>query len=203
MSRKYFAAPKRNTCLTASFNLSPNRCQYTRNKNKSFLTAVSSPLLREGQSGRSSRPSRPLSAVQPPASHSSSRETDQHSRASPSGPALQSLQTSRLDVDWKAWMNRNVTSLLVADCPPFLLAESQRWPEVYTSSLQPHSQPPCGWGTSGLSISASQGDMRACVRYVDVCGVCIYYGLESLCACMGVYILGGEVLHICKTQYLL
>lgn len=38
---------------------------------------------------------------------------------------------------------------------------------------------------------------------MDVCGVCIYYGLESLCACMGVYILGGEVLHICKTQYLL
>ena len=73
---------------------------------------MSSSLLREAQSGRSSRPSRPLSAVQPPASHPSSRETDQHSRASPSGPALQSLQTRRLDVDWKAWMNSNVTSLL-------------------------------------------------------------------------------------------
>ena len=73
---------------------------------------MSSPLLQEAQSGRLSRPSRPLCAVQPPASLSASRETDQHSRASPSGPALQSLQTRRLDVDWKAWMNRNVTSLL-------------------------------------------------------------------------------------------
>ncbi|XP_055439645.1 uncharacterized protein LOC129654084 isoform X3 [Bubalus kerabau] len=58
MSRKYFAAPKRNTCLTASFNLSPNRCQYTSGKTPRPT------LLLKGCSGEfPSAPGRPVGKV--------------------------------------------------------------------------------------------------------------------------------------------
>lgn len=52
------------------------------------------------------------------------------------------LQTPRLGVSLKAWMNRNVTSWFQSwqNAGSSLLALSQRWPEVYTFSLQARSQ---------------------------------------------------------------